>query len=271
MRAHQLARRIAGVSFTAVARGELMMGVRQMSRFAVAIAAALGFVCAFAAEALASVTPGWECVPAAAGQAVVSGGTGSDPSCGAGTTAVLAPTYVPSGVGGKPTVQFAQVNVQIVSGIGVDRRRGERRGEPCDRVRGERQRILACRFARSRGRAQQRLEGLRGDRRRQQESFSSIAGGCDNVTGTAALPSSNCNRFSFNGEQAILGGIQNRASARADSVSGGAFNTAGGGHASVSGGESNTASAIGASVLGGSFNGASSNCESIPAIPNNSC
>lgn len=103
------------------------------------------------------------------------------------------------------------------------------------------------------------------------DPFSSIAGGCDNVTGTARLPSSNCNRFNFNGEQAILGGIANRASARADSVSGGAFNTASGGHASVSGGESNTASAIGASVLGGSFDGASSNCESIPEVPNNSC
>src|SRR5438477_343683 len=63
--------------------------------------------------------PGWECVPTAAGQAVVSGGTGAAPSCGAGTTAVLAPTYIASGVvGGKPTVQFAAVNVQIVNGAG---------------------------------------------------------------------------------------------------------------------------------------------------------
>ena len=31
---------------------------------------------------------------------------------------MLAPTYVPSGVGGKPTAQFASVNVQIVSGSG---------------------------------------------------------------------------------------------------------------------------------------------------------
>lgn len=41
-----------------------------------------------------AVVPGWECIPAAAGQAVVSGGTGNAPSCGAGTTPVLAPTYV---------------------------------------------------------------------------------------------------------------------------------------------------------------------------------
>src|SRR5207302_1418225 len=65
------------------------------------------------------VTPGWECVPTTAGQAVVSGGTGAAPSCGGNETAVLAPTYVSSGVGGKPTVKFSAVNVQIVSGSGA--------------------------------------------------------------------------------------------------------------------------------------------------------
>ena len=64
------------------------------------------------------MTPGWECVPTTAGQAVVSGGTGSAPSCGAGATAVLAPTYLASGVGSRPTVRFAAVNVQIVNGSG---------------------------------------------------------------------------------------------------------------------------------------------------------
>ena len=33
-------------------------------------------------------------------------------------TAVLAPTYVSPGVGGKPTVRFAAVNVQILNGLG---------------------------------------------------------------------------------------------------------------------------------------------------------
>ena len=56
------------------------------------------------AQAGATVTPGWECVPVTAGQPVVSGGTGAAPSCAGGSTAVLAPTYVSSGVGGKPTV-----------------------------------------------------------------------------------------------------------------------------------------------------------------------
>ena len=68
--------------------------------------------------AFGAVTPGWECIPTTAGQAVVSGGAGASPSCGSGT-AVLAPTYVAAGVGGKPTVEFSTVNVQVVSGSGA--------------------------------------------------------------------------------------------------------------------------------------------------------
>jgi trimeric autotransporter adhesin len=80
----------------------------------VLVAAAFGCVCS---SAFGAVTPGWECVPTTAGQAVVSGGTGATPSCSSGTP-VLAPTYVSSGVGGKPTVEFSSVNVQVVSGSG---------------------------------------------------------------------------------------------------------------------------------------------------------
>ena len=61
----------------------------------------------------------WECIPTPAGQAGVSGGTGAAPSCGAGTTAVLAPTFVVSGVGGLPPDAFSGVNVQVVSGSGT--------------------------------------------------------------------------------------------------------------------------------------------------------
>src|SRR5690349_23345621 len=82
-------------------------------------AAAATIVLGWATPATAgATTPGWECIPATAGQAVVSGGTGSAPACAAGSTAVLAPTFVSSGVGGKPTVQFSGVNVQVVSGTG---------------------------------------------------------------------------------------------------------------------------------------------------------
>src|SRR5207302_2518581 len=99
-------------------RGRVVMGARSVSRFGAVLVVCVGWL-VLAGGALAAVTPGWECMPTAAGQAVVSGGTGSAPSCGAGKTAVLAPTYVPSGAGGKPTVQFAAVNVQILNGAGA--------------------------------------------------------------------------------------------------------------------------------------------------------
>ena len=100
------------------AESGVVMGAQLMLRSSAVVAAAVACAGVFADGAWA-VAPGWECVPTAAGQAVVSGGTGAAPSCGAGTTAVLAPTYIASGVvGGKPTVQFAAVNVQIVNGAG---------------------------------------------------------------------------------------------------------------------------------------------------------
>ena len=94
------------------------MGARGLSGSAAMLVAGVVWLGLFASGALAAVTPGWECIPTSAGQAVVSGGTGSAPSCGAGATAVLAPTYVSSGVGGKPTVKFSAVNVQILNGAG---------------------------------------------------------------------------------------------------------------------------------------------------------
>jgi hypothetical protein len=58
----------------------------------------VGLLLSIAGAALAATTPGWECVPTTAGQAVVSGGTGATPSCSGATTPVLAPTFVSSGV-----------------------------------------------------------------------------------------------------------------------------------------------------------------------------
>jgi hypothetical protein len=94
---------------------------RRVARSAVILTScgAVFLALATAASAARTVTPGWECIPTTAGRTVVSGGDStSGPSCGSGATAVLAPTYVASGIDGKPTVQFASVNVQIVDGSG---------------------------------------------------------------------------------------------------------------------------------------------------------
>ena len=87
------------------------------ARFEISVPTRIVF--GWAASGALAVTPGWECVPATAGQPVLSGGTGGAPSCSSGT-AVLAPTYVSSGVGGEPTVEFSAVNVQIVDGNSSD-------------------------------------------------------------------------------------------------------------------------------------------------------
>src|SRR5579872_2904997 len=54
----------------------------------------------------AALTPGWICVPTAAGQSALSGGTGAAPSCGIGTTVTEAPTYISSGDAGHPELSF---------------------------------------------------------------------------------------------------------------------------------------------------------------------
>ena len=77
--------------------------------------------------ALAAVTPGWECVPTTKGQPVVSGGV-AIAGVFDGVHRAPAPTFVASGVDGKPTVEFSTVNVQIVDGTGDEF--GERDWEP---------------------------------------------------------------------------------------------------------------------------------------------
>ena len=88
-------------------------------RRVVLLLAAVGGVLAGWASATLGATPGWGVCADDCGQAVVSGGTGAAPSCSSGTP-VLAPTYVSSGVDGKPTVQFSGVNVQIINGTGSE-------------------------------------------------------------------------------------------------------------------------------------------------------
>ena len=119
----------------------------------VCVAVAAGGLC-WASVASAAVTPGWECVPAAAGGAVVSGGTGSTPSCAGDSTAVLAPTYVSSGVGGQ--ADGGVLDGQRAGGVrvGVHEWNGQRRGQPGRRLRGERKQPSADGVKRSGRRVQ---------------------------------------------------------------------------------------------------------------------
>src|SRR5205085_1645277 len=185
---------------------------------------------AVAGQAWAAVTPGWECIPTTAGQPVVSGGKGAAPSCGAGTTAVLAPTYLSSGVGGKPTVQFAAVNVQIVSGSGATDGAVNGKGN-----------LVIGYDENPAGRAQTGSHDLILGERNSWTGYAELVSGYnDTAKGSyaATLGASN----SASGTYAtVTGGLANAATGTATGVSGGFHNIASASFTSVSGGCSNLA------------------------------
>src|SRR5947209_8623394 len=96
------------------------------------VAAVVG-CCGWGAQA-ASASSVFLCVPAAAGVSVSSDGDGSA-ACAASSTRVALPasstdqqtlisvlpymSFSAAGVGGKPTIRFSGVNVQVVSGSGT--------------------------------------------------------------------------------------------------------------------------------------------------------
>ncbi len=234
--------------------------------------------------ALAATTPGWECVPTTAGQAVVSGGTGAAPSCSAGTTAVLAPTYVSSGVGGKPTVQFSGVNVQLINGsgsettingagnliLGYDPTPGTQTGSHNLLLGGEQSyssyggivtgygSAISAPYASVLGGARNSASGsystiTGGYANKATTKASSVSGGCSNLAGSGTVTfNSNCSSTTLTDAFAsIVGGIGNQAGAEFSAVSGGKENKATGEGSSVSGGGGGEASGVLASVTGG--------------------
>jgi hypothetical protein len=208
-------------------------------RAALVLAVCMGASGVFTAGAVASTKPGWECIPATAGKGVVSGGTGSTPSCATGTTAVLAPTYVSSGVGGKPTVEFAAVNVQVVSGSGAT----------SGAVNGEGNLVLGY----AENPSNQSRTG----------SNDLVVGANDGWTGYGEIVGGSGNRVG--GAYATAFGFGNNASG-AESFATGHANTASGAQASATGGEYNVASDKWSSVAGGCDNRAG-----IGVMPNGPC
>lgn len=239
-----------------------------------------------AAPAAATVTPGWECIPTTAGQAVVSGGTAGAPSCSSGTTAVLAPTYVSSGVGGKPTVQFSAVNLQVIDGTGVettingtgnlilgyDEKPGVQTGSHNLLLGGSNSytsyggivaglsNSIVNAYASVLGGSANRASGsdsaiVGGYANTAASNSATILGGCSNLSGTGTVSvNPNCTHTGEHpsGYVAILGGTGNQAAATAAAVLGGLDNDAFGAYATISGGHGNKASV---------------NCQAIPAAP----
>jgi hypothetical protein len=150
--------------------------------------------------------------------------------------------FVEGGVGGKPTIQFTGVNVQVVNGegntkttngegnlvIGYDEHYETKQTGSHDLVLGAGQ------------------------------TFTSYGGLVAGATNTISGPFASVTGGGFNtaeglGSQ-VSGGEHNTASAAVSSVSGGSSNTASEQLASVGGGFSNTASGFGSSISGGEKN-----------------
>jgi hypothetical protein len=226
-----------------------------MNRLTKVALAAMTVFGVMASAAWGAVTPGWECIPATAGQAVVSGGTGASPACAGGSTAVLAPTYVSSGVGGKPTAEFSSVNVQIVSGSGATS--GATNGEG----------NLVVGYAENPGGyAQSGSNDLVVGPNNGWSGYGDIVGGNNNqALGNYATAVGLSNKAS--GAASFSAGASNTAFGSHSSVSGGTHNVARGIGAAVAGGDANNAKGSFASILGGFGNTASGNCQAIPLAP----
>lgn len=183
-------------------------------RRVVSLLAAVGVVFAGWTSAALGATPGWECVPTTAGQAVVSGGTGAAPSCSSGTP-VLAPTYVSSGVDGKPTVQFSGVNVQVINGTGTE-----------TTLNGTGNLII----------------GYDEKPVTQTGSHNLLLGTSNSYSSYGGIVGGSGNKISA-GYASTLGGVANIASAYASTITGGYSNKATTNYSTVSGGCSNLAGA----------------------------
>jgi hypothetical protein len=170
--------------------------------------------------------------------------------------------YEENGVGGKPTIQFSGVNVQVVSGagktnaavngegnlvIGYDENGGgHAQTGSHDLVLGEEQTFTS--FG---GIVAGRSNTISGP-------FASVTGGFANTaSGEYASVSGGLEGNASALLSWVGGGGQNKASFREAAVSGGFRNEATGENASVSGGVNNIASASFASVSGGDLNRAS--------------
>lgn len=234
------------------------------------VSATLALVsCGVGVSVASAVTPGWECVPFTAGQAVVSGGTGNAPSCAAGTTVVLAPTYVASGVGGKPTVEFSAVNLQVVSGSGLTNGPVNGEGnlvvgydEKPGLQTGSNNLILGY------GQSYSSYGALVGGSYNASAGpFTDVFGESDKASGYAASVTGGIHNAAEGSNSLVAGGQKNKAKGLYAAIGGGSENTAEGESSEVSAGHLNKTHGIASAILGGDGNLTSASCQAIPAVP----
>jgi hypothetical protein len=219
------------------------------------------------------------CVPERAGQPVVSG-TNEGKCAKANYSAVVLPAgglatlnkilphvnYIESGIGGKPTLQFSGVNLQVVNGegktasvngegnlvIGYDENPGVGRGKQGsqtgshDLILGDEQEFTSYGGL------------LAGAVNSITAPFASVSGGFVNTSsGQWASVSGGQTNVASSMGASVSGGNENSAAAFDTSITGGRHNEVGAEYGSVHGGFENAASGVNASILGGESNTAS--------------
>jgi hypothetical protein len=246
------------------------MGARWMSRSAAAIVAVVVWFGVFAGGAFAASVS--LCVPSTAGQSVSSGacsGSGSTVALPASsadqqTLISILPhiTFSSSGVGGKPTVKFTGVNLQLVDGAGST-----------SSVNGTGNLVLGY-DENPAARAQTGSHDLVLGQRQSFTGYSEVLNGY-NDTASGAYASVFGVNDTASGSYASVLGVNNTASGAYATVSGGDFNVAKTTAASVSGGLRNTAAGSFTSVAGGCSNIAgpgtvsiNTNCTNTTSFPN---
>jgi hypothetical protein len=225
------------------------------------IAVALGILVSLAGPAVAASSV-YLCVPEKAGAAVKSGGTAG--ICKEKFSKVALPaveseqqkllallphlSYAGSGVGGKPTIRFSGVNVQVVDGAGTTRS-----------ATGTGNVILG--YDENTGGLDQ--SGSHNLVLGEDQTFSSyggfVGGHGNSITGPFDSVFGGGANASTAGEgSTVAGGVGNTASGNGAFVAGGYQNVAGQGLASVVGGEKNTAAStelpFGPTIVGGRSN-----------------
>lgn len=173
--------------------------------------------------------------------------------------------FVASGVGGKPTIQFSGVNVQIVNGggktyttngagnlvLGYDEGVGAQTGSH-NLVLGAEQTFTS-------------FGGIISGEHNAliQSNAAAIGGEHNSVKAEKAVAVGGEENVANNHVATVLGGKGNAATADSSSVTGGAENTASGENATVTGGQDNTASAPYATIGGGHSNSATAEWASV--------
>ena len=247
----------------------VVMGARRLSGSVAVLAVGGVWLGVLAGGALAASVV--LCVPTAAGQAVVSGGAAPG-TCASGTKVAMPASsadqqtlisllphmsFSASGVGGKPTISFSGVNVQIINGAGSTASvngtgnlvLGYDENPTALAQTGSHDLILG---------QQQSFTGyaelLDGFQNTASGNYATVLGRKNRASGTYATVTGGFNNTASGEWASVSGGFGNTASSEAASVSGGTGNTARGEWASVSGGSRNTARGDWASISGGAEN-----------------